>query len=184
MSVKQITQLFILNLQFMRKTTFFLFPGIILTINALAQKDPSVINSSGGSATYNLITHEWSVGEMAGVETYKTPSLIITQGFLQPYKLTGESVELLKNDNDKIVVYPDLGKQTCYVETTFGKPGKLNYQLVDLNGKTLLKKETNLKELTSKESINMSNYPNGFYLLRVSFTNKDETISQTFKIQK
>jgi hypothetical protein len=167
----------------MRKTTFFLLLGIILAMDALAQKDPSVINSAGGSAMYNAVTYDWSVGEMAAVETYTTPTLIITQGYLQPFVLKGTKVEQL-TDQKKIVVYPDYGKQTFSLETSFGKPGKLNYRLVDLNGRTLLKNETRLSDHFSKESINLSNFPNGFYLLKVSFSSNDETISQTFKIQK
>lgn len=168
----------------MRKKTFFLLLGIILAINARAQKDPSVVNSSGGSATYKTVTYDWSIGEMAAIETFSTSSLIITQGYLQPYILKGTQFDQSVTDHQKIMVYPDPGKQSCTLETTFGKSGKLTYQLVDLNGRILLKRETNLKEITSKESINLSNYPNGFYLLNVSFTDKDETIFQTFKIQK
>jgi hypothetical protein len=175
--------MFTLNLLFMRKKTFILL-GIFLAMNALAQKDPSVVNSSGGSANFKTITYDWSVGEMAAIETFSTNSLTITQGLLQPIILKINNVDQSSADQHKIVVYPDPGKMSCYLETNFEKPGKLSYLLVDLNGRMLLKKETNLKELNSKESINLSNYPNGFYLLRVSFINKDETISQTFKIQK
>jgi hypothetical protein len=168
----------------MRKAIFFLLPGIILTMNAPAQKDPSLINSSGGSATYHTVTYDWSVGEMAAIETFSTNTLIITQGFLQPFILKGTPVDQSVTDHKKIMVNPDYGKQTCSLETSFEKPGKLNYLIVDLNGRTLLKKEINLKELTFKESINLSIYPNGFYLLKVRFTTSDETITQTFKIQK
>lgn len=168
----------------MRKTTFFLLLGIILAMNALAQKDPTVINSSGGSSNYKTVTYDWSVGEMAAVATFTSPGLIITQGYLQPSVLKGNQIDQMATDRQKIIVYPDYGKQCCNLETSIGKPGKLNYLLVDLNGRTLMKKETNLKDPSSKESINLSDYPNGLYVLRVSFTNKDETISQTFKIQK
>jgi len=168
----------------MRKTTFFVLLGIILAMNARAQKDPSVVNTAGGSLTYKTVTYDWSVGEMAAIETFLTNSLIVTQGYLQPAIVKVDHFDQSVTDQQKIMVYPDYGKQSCFLETTFGKPGKLNYLLVDLNGRTLLKKETNLKEPTSKESISLSNFPNGYYLLRVIFTNKGETISQTFKIQK
>lgn len=167
----------------MRKTTFFLLLGIILAMNALAQKDPSGINSTGGSATYKTITYDWSVGEMAAVESYVTPGLIITQGYLQPFVLTGTKVEQL-TDKKKIVIYPENGKQTFSLETSFEKPGKLNYLLVDLNGRTLLKKETKISGLNSKQSVDLTNYPNGLYLLKVSFTTPDESVIQSFKIQK
>jgi hypothetical protein len=168
----------------MRKTIFFLLSGILLVTNSWAQNDPSVFNSSGGWATYKELTFEWSVGEMATVETFSTDALIVTQGFLQPFNLNIDHVDNLRTGSEKIVVYPDIGKQTCYLETSFEKPGLLNYLLVDLNGRTLLRNETTVNELNSKQFINMQNFPNGFYLLKVSFTNNDETIIKTFKIQK
>lgn len=168
----------------MRKTIFFLLLGIILAMNVRAQKDPSVVNSSGGSATYKTVTYDWSVGEMAAIETFSTNLLIISQGFLQPFNLNIDYVDILRTGSEKIVVYPDIGKQTCYLETSFEKPGLINYLLVDLNGRTLLRNETTVNELNSRQLINMQNYPDGFYLLKVSFTNNDETIIKTFKIQK
>jgi hypothetical protein len=168
----------------MRKKIFFLLLGIILAINGLAQKVPSVINSSGGTATYNELTFDWSVGEMAAVETFSTNRLIITQGFLQPVNLFIDQIDQLGIGSEKIVVYTDPENQSCNLETTFGKSGKLNYQLIDLNGRILLKEEANINELYSKHSINLLKFPNGFYLLKVYFTNNDGIISKTLKIQK
>jgi hypothetical protein len=167
----------------MRKTTIFLLFGIILTMNAMAQNDPTCINSTGGSATYETITYDWSVGEMAAVETVEATGLIITQGYLQPVSLKGTAAEKFAGQK-KITLYPEHGKQTFSLETSFEKPGKLNYLLVDLNGRTLLKKETTVSGLKSKQDVDLSNYPNGLYLLQVSFTSHDESVIQSFKIQK
>jgi len=167
----------------MRKTTFFLLLGIILAMNALAQKDPSGINSTGGSATYKTITYDWSVGEMAAVETYDTPGLIITQGYLQPFVLKGTSVDQL-TDQKMIQVYPDHEKHTFFLETSFEKPGKLNYLLVDLNGRILLKEEVNVSGMNFKQYVDLTNYPNGMYLLKASFTNHQGSVIQSFKILK
>jgi len=183
-SINNERKIFTLNRYSMRKTIFFLSLGFILTISGWAQNDPSAINSSGGSATYNFVTYEWSVGEMAAVETFSKNSLIVTQGFLQPSKSISDNVDQLKNDNDKIVVYPDPGKQTLFLETSFEKTGKLNYLLVDLSGRTLLRKEAKVNGLNSKQSVDLTNFPNGVYLLKVSFINSDEAIVKTFKIQK
>jgi hypothetical protein len=168
----------------MRKKPFLLLVGLILTIGGWGQNDPSIINSSGGTATINSIYFDWSVGEMASVETYTNNSLTITQGFLQPFKLKSDKVDQFESGGEKITVYPDFGKQTCFFKTSFLKPGRLDYMLVDMSGRMLLKKETSLKDGTSTQSINLSNFPNGLYLLRISFNNNDESVYKTFKIQK
>jgi hypothetical protein len=167
----------------MRKTAYILLLGITMAMNALAQKDPSEINSTGGSATYKTITYDWSVGEMAAVETFAIPELTITQGYLQPYVLKGTKVEQI-TDQQKIVVFPDYGKQTFTLVTSFEKPGKLNYQLIDLNGRILRHEEVKVSGMNFKQSVDLTNYPHGMYLLKTSYTTHDESVFQSFKIQK
>lgn len=168
----------------MRKKIFFMLSSIFLVINGLAQEDPSIINSSGGSASYNEMIFDWSVGEMASVETFTSGALMVTQGFLQSSKSIIDQVDQIGTSGEKIKLYPDIEKQICNLETSFEKPGKLNYLLVDLNGRIILKKELNIHELNSEQTISLLNYSNGIYLLKVSFTNADETFIKTFKIRK
>lgn len=45
---------------------------------------PWAINSAGGASTASDNIYEWSIGEMALVNTMLTPQLSLTNGFLQP----------------------------------------------------------------------------------------------------
>lgn len=178
------SKLLTLNRYSMRKTIFFLLLGVLLAIDCRAQKDPSVVNSSGGSSTYKMVTYEWSVGEMAAIETNQTPSLIITQGFLQPLTSSGDFVDRLKSDTDKIKVYQGNGAQQCVVETSFECPGKLCFHLVDISGRVVLKEEVKIENGISEQSFNLMSFPNGIYLLDVRFISRIGTYTKTVKIQK
>ncbi len=47
---------------------------------------PSVLNTAGGSQSYLNITYEWSVGELALVESMLGSEYSLTNGLLQPQK--------------------------------------------------------------------------------------------------
>lgn len=60
---------------------------LFLTGRLMAQTtSPAVINSSGGSYTYLNITYEWSIGELALVESMFGIDYSLTNGQLQPQK--------------------------------------------------------------------------------------------------
>jgi hypothetical protein len=63
---------------------FFLFTTAYSQSNT-----PSVINSSGGSSQTGYYHFEWSVGEISLVNQMSSSnnSLILTNGFFQPYLL-------------------------------------------------------------------------------------------------
>jgi gliding motility-associated-like protein len=51
-----------------------------------------VINSAGGSMTHQNITYEWSIGEMALVESMLGVEYSLTNGFLQPLKILPDDI--------------------------------------------------------------------------------------------
>lgn len=55
---------------------------------------PGVTNLSGGSVTIGANIYEWSIGEMALVESLINSQLIATNGLLQPQKLTPVPLEM------------------------------------------------------------------------------------------
>ena len=57
-----------------------------------AQKPTTeVINSTGGSSTFLGIEYEWSVAELALVETMAGSNYVLTNGILQPYRISFEA---------------------------------------------------------------------------------------------
>lgn len=63
---------------------FFLL--VLLTASSsLAQSlEPGIVNSAGGSSSQNEIIYEWSIGELALVETMINSKASISNGLLQP----------------------------------------------------------------------------------------------------
>lgn len=57
------------------------------------QLSPSVVSTSGGFYSTASGMLSFTVGEMAAIETYSTPSAIVTQGFQQDWDFTIDIVE-------------------------------------------------------------------------------------------
>jgi len=68
----------------MRNLLFILVLMAALTTANAQILYPAVVNSTGGSDAQSGITYEWSVGEIALVETMIAGNVIITNGLLQP----------------------------------------------------------------------------------------------------
>jgi gliding motility-associated-like protein len=57
---------------------------------------PGVSNAAGGSSTINDNVYEWSIGEMALVESMIRADLTVTNGLLQPQKVSPVLAEAFK----------------------------------------------------------------------------------------
>lgn len=71
----------------MRKISY-LFVFLLLMFfatNATAQSLPYVVNSASGSGKINNQLYDFSIGEMALVQTFQSTNITLTQGFLQPF---------------------------------------------------------------------------------------------------
>lgn len=69
----------------MKQLLFFFFVFFIVEKSSAQQKVQAVINATGNTYTQNTgIIFEWSVGEIAVVETMISSQAIITNGILQP----------------------------------------------------------------------------------------------------
>ncbi|KRT16476.1 hypothetical protein ASU31_09950 [Pedobacter ginsenosidimutans] len=75
------------KLNTMRKISY-LFVFLLLMFfatNATAQSLPYVVNSASGSGKINNQLYDFSIGEMALVQTFQSTNITLTQGFLQPF---------------------------------------------------------------------------------------------------
>lgn len=72
----------------MRHSLLILLLMLFTAAHSLAQTlGPAVVNTAGNTATQSGVIYEWSVGELALVETMVNSDAIITHGFLQPLVL-------------------------------------------------------------------------------------------------
>ncbi|MBO9674216.1 MAG: gliding motility-associated C-terminal domain-containing protein [Sphingobacteriaceae bacterium] len=116
---------------------------------------PNTLNSSGGYSTVNGVLLDYSFGEMVLVDTYSSPSYLLSQGFLQPFYLIPAYYTDIKILNNVITPNGD-GKNDIfaieglenYPENTiriYDRAGRLIYSAKDykndwngmLNGKQL-----------------------------------------------
>lgn len=169
----------------MKKTLYLLF-CLIASKHIQAQNlSPTIINSSGGTATINGIIYDYSFGEMTMIQTFSTPNLIVTQGLLQTKTDTSATgIDKHQLEAPVITVFPNPAQQQVSFESDYQSSGKLQYELLDVEGKKISGKELNVASGKTKETIDVSNLPGGVYLLKIVMTQGKETFTQTSKIQK
>lgn len=167
------------------KKTLLLFLGLSLSGAALHAQSvgPSVLDATGGSATISGNTYEYAVGDVTNGATLTSPTLIVTQGVLQPTKTTG----INNNGAHPITgldVYPSPVATTLYLQPHFSGSGRLSYSLYDAGGKLVLTKEAILATGTERQEASVEPLAVGQYTLQVQWLEGSNTLQSAYKIQK
>jgi|LakMenEpi03Aug12_release.lakeMendotaPanAssembly.Ray.scaffolds.fasta_scaffold383056_2 hypothetical protein len=151
------------------RSKFFLIPLFLIlfsTIIASAQSiTPSIINSTGGTATFGNLVVDWNVGE--SMITTQTNGFIVTNGQLQPVDGIISVEEL--NSSWNISVYPNPTRDEFMIIAP--SSGIYEASLFDLAGKFISK-----QLLNNTNRIDVRSLANGSYYLQVR-----NTASQEFK---
>ena len=131
---------------------------------------PSVINTSGGSFQSGYYQLEWSIGELAlvGAMTSSNNSLVITNGFIQPfiqYPATVNTNHVFGNDEIKIFPNP----ASSYVEINFlsKQRGRITLSFYDGAGRKILTAADSYDGVGLIKRIPVSHLPNEVYMLHV-----------------
>ena len=134
-----------------------------------------VFGISGTSVKAESFSLDWTLGEVA-VTSHNSSFGSLTEGFQQAFiKIESPSISI-KNVSD-ILIMPN--PASSFVTVKFLKEIKENihWEMFDLTGKSL---QRNVFDLSADHEIDIRNYPDGLYLLKIS----GENISQTHKISK
>ena len=136
------------------------------SLSASAQSiTPSVINSTGGTATVGNLIVDWNVGE--SMISTQTNGIIVTNGQLQPVDEIISVEEL--NTSWNVSVYPNPTRDEFVI--TAPNAGVFEASLFDLAGKFISK-----QTLMSTNRMDVRSLANGSYYLQVR-----NTASQEFK---
>jgi len=125
------------------KRTYCLFVFLVLIFfgrGVKAQSLPYVLNSASGYGKINNQLYDFSIGEMALVQTFQLTNTSLTQGFLQPFLIidTQAEVSIVNNiltpngdgKNDFFVI-KGLEKYPGNKLTIFDRGGRMLYSAVN-----------------------------------------------------
>jgi len=135
------------------------------------------VNGTGGNASGSGGSASYSVGQVVYTTNTGT-SGSVAQGVQQPYEIwVATSIEEVKDINLSVLAYPNPTTNFLTLITEEFDVSNLSYQLYAINGK-LLQTE---KIIGNQTSIDMSNFVNANYFVKVVKNNKEVKI---FKIIK
>lgn len=160
----------------------YILTGAALLLCAVAQAQPSLVNSAGGSGVIGGNTFEWSVGE-AIIATTSTPGLVVTQGLLQPLP-PGVSVNNTRMANDEIRLYPNPASDVLVLQSNLSAGGDIQYQLLDITGRIMLRGAARLAQGNEKQYIHIEALPAGSYIMQVQVSGSAGALRAAYNVQK
>jgi hypothetical protein len=150
---------------------------------------PSVINTAGGASNSGYYQFEWSIGEMAliGQMNSSNGSLIITNGFIQPYILNPGTINTNNFFNgDEIKVFPNPASD--YVEINFmtKQKGRITLNFYETSGKIIYSTTVQCYGVDLIHRIPVSQLPNNVYMLHINLDADNGYVSKrgAYKIIK
>jgi hypothetical protein len=162
-----------------------------MTINLFCPSDtlcqsiePSTINATGGSVVISGDSYDWSICELTMISTLVSPTMIVTQGILQPAKDGSVSV-MAHHLMEQLSVFPNPATDIINIEYQSAIKGMLSYKLWDVAGRQITGNTKELKSGLTVEKLDVSKLPSAKYLLKVSITGPNglET-TVVYKIEK
>ena len=169
----------------------FLFVGLICMAGYVKGQTvtPSILNTSGGTYTNanSYYRFDWSVGEMTIIETFVKPTVILTNGVLQPgteQKPISPFTQIFGKDEYRIFPNPTTGK--FEFDITLDQKGDFIFALLDASGKMISKQSFfySAGGLSKIVKFDITNFANGVYSLYVTFQPNGSTRKSFFKIIK
>jgi hypothetical protein len=137
-----------------------------------AQSSPqSVLNASGASYKGKSYQVDWSVGELAVVESMRASNghLIITNGFIQPHTPVAPDRNPQFN-SDEIRVLPNPTYDVVEINLLTAQQGAVTMEIYDATGKVLVQRRAVNVGIGHLERISLAPHPAGTYFLRINLT--------------
>jgi hypothetical protein len=155
------------------KVNTIIFTLLLISTTGFCQSiNTSVFNSTGGWAKRGYYQFEWSVGELALVDEMQSGStLIVTNGFLQPYILTpgtNNTGDIFAIDEIKVFPNPAIR----YVEVDFftKQKGHVTFTMYDGVGQKVYTDEFTCYGVDLIRRIPLQRFTQGSYVLNIVMT--------------
>lgn len=143
----------------------------------------STLNATGGHGTVGGDHFEYSIGEMAVVNTASAGNIVVTHGVLQPLSGTS-SLEELEDIEQALSVYPNPTRDYVMLKPDLTGNTTLKYALYDPQGRVILQDDAQLHSGSEEQEVSLRGLPAGNYVLQVQVIKEKGLFLKSFKIQK
>ena len=152
---------------------------------------PQVINTTGGTFRKGYYSLDWSVGELALVDQFKTSRefYIVTNGFLQSFTDSPDRPLTAGAFNrDEIIILPNPTSGRLEINFFIQEKGEALLTLYDAVGGRVLTRRVPLEGYGRFERLNLTGLTGSTYMLNIEFTGstgelKKKGIYKIVKIQ-
>ena len=151
------------------KALTLLIALIVINISARSQSvSSSVVNCSGNSYSQGYYNIDWSIGELALVNSMQANNIaIITNGFLQPNTTEHKNDARRYFTNDEVTIMPNPTHGKIEVNISTAQRGMLYLRLYDVNGKVLTTDKLMLAGIMVSRFIDLTTFASATYLLKL-----------------
>jgi hypothetical protein len=167
--------------------TMALLAFILVSISVRSQSITTyTINCSGSSYSQGHYNIDWSIGELALVNTMQPGEMIITNGFLQPNLSLSNPDARRQFTSDEIRILPNPTHGKIEVNVSTAEKGTLYLFLYDASGKAILNDKLLSAGIMVSKTIDLTGLPSSGYLLRIELIPSAGSIAKsgTYKLMK
>lgn len=143
------------------------------------QLSPFVISSSGGFYSNASGALSFTTGEFSAVETFSSPTGILTQGFQQAFDI-GTYITEHPDPSFSFGLYPNPTTRYFNLVTETEKIGTLVVDIMDVFGRVILQKEIQQQYLVNVEPFDLTHAAAGMYVLAITFQENGATRGNQF----
>lgn len=169
--------------------TSVLIALILLSMTVSSQSVSSyAVNSTGNIYSQGHYEIDWSVGEMALINTMQSGNglVILTNGFLQPNLADSGNDARHRFTKDEIRVLPNPTHGKVEVNFSTHEKGTLYLYIYDVNGKNLAADKLISNGILISRVVDLTPFTSGTYFLRIELNALPGSTSKTgsYKIVK
>ena len=159
------------------------FFGISLHAQNLSSQ---VINTGGMSSKSGTVLLDYSIGEQASVTQYNAnPNVKLTAGFLQTFAtLVTGLITSPRQEEVALQLFPNPAWDYTTVKGAVSKPGYLEFQLIDLQGRVLESVPPTYYQNRVEKEFSISSLAAGMYFIRLIYASEGFTHAATLKLIK
>ncbi len=137
---------------------------VMIQLNTAQSLVPTVVSTSGGFYSNSAGMLSFTIGELSAVETFMTPSIILTQGFQQSWDFGTAVEENAKAETSfDVIPNPSDGHFELYTKSEVNE--EMNAKIVDVLGKEIADFTFYHEGLIHVQSVDLTGVSQGLYFV-------------------